>query len=75
MYVGGKFFFSKNNCIVIKDNDIDHTKLGNKFLKTAFRFTWKASARDLSSRLPGKTDGKMLMLYILAFGLGRLRLS
>lgn len=33
MYVGGKFFFTKNYCIVIKDNDIDHSKLGNKLKK------------------------------------------
>lgn len=33
MYVGGKFFFNKNYCIVIKDNDIDHSKLGNKLKK------------------------------------------
>lgn len=38
--------FLKSNCIIIKDNDRNHTKLGDTFnlpLKKVYRFTLKAS--------------------------------
>ena len=51
IHIGGKPFLSKSNYIIIKDNETDHTKLGNKLnlsLKdSVYRFTLKAFSRGL----------------------------
>ena len=52
--IGGKFFSSKSSYIVIKDNDTDHTKLGNQLNLSlndeVYRFTLKAFSRDLPNQ-------------------------
>ena len=49
--IGGKFFSGKSSYIVMKDNDTDHTKLGNKLNLSlndnVYRFALKVFSRDL----------------------------
>lgn len=64
IHIGGKPFLSKSNYIIIKDNETDHTKLGNKLnlsLKdSVYRFMLKAFSRGLPNQGHLPVMGKCL---------------